>query len=184
MTMTLVHHYRVIAGAACALALATVWQPAAAQDVSDTHLAAARAAITSLSATAPYDDILPAAAHALKNELIQKNPDLQAAIIEVVDQKALALAARRGDLEREAALAYAKVFTEAELNEMAAFYASATGQKVLETGPIVAREVDQAAQIWQRGIARDLAAEVGQELEARYQAMQPQTDGEETPAEE
>lgn len=178
MTFKMVHRYRAAAGAACALAVVAFWQPAGAQDVSDSHLAAARATINALEATDDFDDILPQAALALKNELIQKNPDMQGVINEVVDAKAIGLASRRADLEREAALVYAKAFTETELNEMTTFYSSATGKKVMESGPIVAREIIQAADIWRRGIARDLAMQVGEELDKRYAASQPPTEEE------
>lgn len=139
--------------------------PSGAQDVSDQHLAAAREAITTLKATDGFDLILPQAAQALKQQLIQKDPNLQAQIITIVDEQTLKLATRRADLEKEAANAYAKVFSEQELKEIAAFYSSATGQKLISDGPIVTRQVGQAAEIWQRGIARDLAQAVGEELQ-------------------
>ena len=47
---------------------------------------------------------------------------------------------------------------------MTAFYASETGKKLLASGPIVAREVVKAAEIWQRGISRDLATEAGAQI--------------------
>ncbi|MBE0694624.1 MAG: DUF2059 domain-containing protein [Aquamicrobium sp.] len=165
---------RRLAAAFGALALvATAALPAAAQEVADSHLAAARSVLTALRATEEFDVILPSAAQALKSELIQKNPDLQAVIIEVVDQTAFALAARRGDLEREAATIYARTFTEAELTEIAAFYSSETGKKLLAESPIVTREVLRAADIWQRGIARDLAQQAGEELARRVESIQP-----------
>ena len=162
-----------------ALALtATAGSPALAQDIAAPHLAAARSALSALHATDEFDIILPSAAQALKNELIQKNPDLQEIIIEVVDQTAFTLAARRGDLEREAATVYARAFSEGELTEIATFYTSAAGKKLLEQGANVTREVLMAADIWQRGIARDLAQQVGEELTKRAPASQPQQDGE------
>ena len=148
--------------------------PVAAQDVSETHLEAARAAISAMRATEQFDAILPQAARALKNELIQKNPDLQALIIETVDGKAIDLASRRADLEREAALAYARVFTEEDLKAISEFYATPTGQKLISDGPIVAREVIEAAEIWQRGVARDLAQQVGEQLSGAGTAVTPQ----------
>ena len=148
--------------------------PAAAQEISDSHLSAARAVLASLHATDEFDFILPGAAQSLKSELIQKNPDLQAVIIEVVDQTAFTLAARRGDLEREAATIYARTFSEAELTEIATFYNSATGKKLLSDSPIVTREVIRAAEIWQNGIARDLAQQAGEELAKRAGANAPQ----------
>ena len=135
-----------------------------AQEISDTHLKAARDAITAVRATESYDMLLPAAAQMLKQELIQQNPDLTDLIVSTVDEKALALAARRADLEREAALVYARTYTEAELVSITTFYNGEAGKKLLSQGPIVAREVTRAADIWQRGIQRDLATEVGNHI--------------------
>lgn len=140
---------------------------ASAQEISQAHLDAARSAISAIHATEQFDEILPSAASALKAELIQKDPNLEALITKTVDDKAIALAARRADLETEAARVYAKAFTEAQLKEIAAFYGSETGQKLLAEGPIVTREVVKAANIWQNGIARDLATSVGEVLAAQ-----------------
>jgi len=177
--MNLVNRSRRLAAALGAMAFLVAAQPAAAQEIADSHLAAARSALTALRATEEFDLILPNAAQALKSELIQKNPDLQALIGEVVDQTAFSLAPRRGDLEREAALVYARAFSEQELTEIAAFYSSSAGQKLLADGPIAMREVFQAADIWQRGIARDLAQQAGEEIGKRAgAAAQPQEGGE------
>ncbi|MEO3387402.1 DUF2059 domain-containing protein [Mesorhizobium sp. CAU 1741] len=165
--MNLVNRSRSLALAAAATLLVAAASPSMAQDISDTHLAAARTAVSAMGATTDFDNILPRVAQALKTELIQKNPDMQGMIVEVVDSTAISLAARRGDLEREAAIAHARVFTEPQLTQIAEFYNSETGKKLLADGPIVAREVIQAAEIWQRGIARDLAQQVAQELTAR-----------------
>src|SRR5690606_27964131 len=95
-----------------------VSSPAFSQDVPESHLKAARAAIAAIHATDSFDNILPNAANALEQQLIQKNPDMQALITSTVGQKALELASRRSDLEKEAALAYAKDFSEQELNDI------------------------------------------------------------------
>ncbi|MFC4625181.1 DUF2059 domain-containing protein [Daeguia caeni] len=137
---------------------------ASAQDATESQLAAARAAIAAIHATEQFDQILPNAARALKAELIQKDPNLEALITKTVDEKALALAARRADLENEAARVYAKAFTEEELNAITTFYNSPAGKKLIEEAPVITREVLKAAQIWQNGIARDLAEQVGEVL--------------------
>lgn len=133
---------------------------ASAQEISASHMTAARAAVSAIQATSDFDEILPQAALALKNQLIQQNPDLQDLIDTTVNEKALAMSVRRADLEKEAATAYAKLFSEEDLNAIATFYTSPAGKKLLESGPVVTREVLKAADIWQRGIARDLAQEV------------------------
>jgi uncharacterized protein len=145
---------------------------AQAQEVSEAHLAAARRAIAAIDATEQFDGILPRAAQALKAELIQKDPNLEEIITKTVDEKALALASRRADLETEAARAYAKSFSEADLKAIADFYESPAGKKLISEGPIVTREVLRAANIWQNGIARDLAQSVGETL-SKVEAAQP-----------
>lgn len=149
----------------CAAAAFNV-QSATAQDFTEAHLKAARDAIDVLGATDAYDAILPGAAEALKTELIKRDPNLEAIISATVDETALTLAARRRDLEDEAARAYATSFTEEELNAITEFYRSPVGAKFQKEAPIVVRAVAQAAQIWRNGIARDLAQDVASKLEA------------------
>ena len=163
---------RRLAVACTAAALVSFSVPAFAQDVSDSHLKAAREAVASINATDAFDAILPQAAASLQASLIQKNPDLQELIGTTISAKALAMASRRADLEREA-----------DLKAIAAFYTSAAGKKLLESGPIVSRELVRAAEIWQNGIARDLAQEVGEALQSAAGAQVQPADGTETPAE-
>ena len=141
-----------------------------AQDATPEHLAAARAAIAAIGATNQFDNILPQAAFALKGELIQKDPNLEALITSTVDNEVLALAARRADLEKEAALVYAKVFSEADLKAIAEFYSTETGKKLIKEGPIATRGLIDAANIWQAGIGRDLAAKVAAKVKAAVPA--------------
>lgn len=163
--MILVNRVRRFSAALVASAVLAVATPAFAEDISDAHLKAAREAVAAIKATDFYDGILPQAAAALKEQMIQKNPDLQEIITSTVDDTALKLAGRRADLEKEAALAYARVFSADDLNAIATFYNSPTGKKLLQDGPIVTREVAKAADIWQRGIARDLAEQAATALE-------------------
>ena len=156
---------RTLAGSV-AIAILTL-SPSAAQELSDSHLAAARDAIASIRATAQFDSIILAAALNLKSQLIQANPDQQAIISATVDETALALAGRRGDLEAEAARVYANYFTEDELRAIADFYGSEAGQKLLANGPQATRDVLRAADIWSRGVTRDLAVEANKALAER-----------------
>ncbi|MBB3234160.1 DUF2059 domain-containing protein [Phyllobacterium endophyticum] len=142
-------------------------------NVTPSHLAAARAAISAIKATDQFDTILPNVAQQLKVELVQKDPNLESIISAAVDEQALALAARRADLENEAARAYAVSFNEEELNAITGFYNSEAGKKLLSEGPIVTREVMKAAGIWQRGIARDLAQAVAEKVVAAAAATAP-----------
>ena len=66
--------------------------PAFSQEITESHLKAARAAVTAIHATDSFDNILPQAAASLEQQLIQKNPDMQELIGKTVSEKALALA--------------------------------------------------------------------------------------------
>ncbi len=105
----------------------------------------------------------------LTAQLIQAYPNLQDVISAKVEQEALKLAARRADLEREAALVYAKAFTADELKQITAFYGSETGKKLLKDGPIATRELLKAADIWTAGVARDLEKQANDALLAEVQ---------------
>lgn len=144
------------------LAVATVLPlsalPAVAQEVSPSHLAAARQAIDALDATEQFDQILLNAATQIKAELIVDNPNLQTQISDMVDEQALALAPRRNDLENEVARTYARLFTEQELREIGQFYESEAGRKLIAQGPAATRDVLAAAEVWSNGIIRDLRA--------------------------
>lgn len=148
-----------------ALSASSASSIAMAQEFTESHLSAARDAIAALGATNQFDNILLQASDALKNELIQKDPNLQDVIIATVDETAIKLVGRRTDLEQEAARLYATAFSEAHLNEIAAFYSTDAGKNLIKEGPIVVRQMIRAAQIWQQGIARDLAVNAGQELQ-------------------
>lgn len=144
---------------ACTVSSATM-----AQEISESHFAAARSALEAIDATDPYDAILPAVAETLKAQLISNNIDLEAQISQIVDEQALALVSRRADLENEAARVYASAFSEEELTVIADFYNSEAGQKLLQNGPIAAREIAGAARIWRAGIERDLLGNVAEAL--------------------
>lgn len=138
-----------------------------AQDPSPAQLDVARAAVEALHATDDFDAILPNAAEALKASLIQADPNLQEQITTTVNEQALKMAARRGDLEKEIASIYAKTFTTDELKAIADFYNSEAGKKLIENGPAVTRDTIKAARIWSNGIARDLADATNKALKAK-----------------
>ena len=137
-----------------------------AQEYSASHIAQAKAAIAATRATDSFDTILINASGQLKNRLTANNPDQADRISIVVDEEAIALAARRGDLELEAARIFAGAFSEQELAGLAEFFSTPTGTKYLESTPVLARELGKAARIWANGINRDLAANAQKKLAA------------------
>lgn len=171
--MTLTKTARRLGEALLVLALAGYVSAVRAADATPEHVAAARAAITAIKATDQFDLILPQAADSLRGEMIQKDPNLEAAISAAVDEEVIKLAARRADLEGEAARAYANIFSIEELNAIAAFYSSDAGKRLIAEGPLATRKVIEAANIWQAGIARDLAEAVAKKVKVAADAAAP-----------
>lgn len=147
--------------------------PAKAQDATPEHLAAARAAVSAIDSTDQFDNILMNAATQIKADLIGNNPNIQSEISDMVDDRALALAPRRGDLENEVARIYARLFTEQELKEIAAFYDSAAGKKLIAQGPVASRDVLAAADVWSNGIVRDLRSSAAEGMASLVATSNP-----------
>ncbi len=143
-----------------------VGQPVGAQELSQSHLDAAKKAISVTNATAKLNDILPTAALRLAGRLISNRPDIEAQISEIVNETALELAPRRGDLQKEVASIYGRIFTEEELSAISIFFATDTGQKFLNELPLVVREVEKASRVWGTGVNRDLVQTVRKKLKA------------------
>lgn len=153
-----------VAASVAAVFLGSIQASALAQDISESHLSAAREAISAIEATDRFDNILPNVAQAIKQQLIANNPDLEPQINDVVDSETIAMVSRRGDLEKEAANIYARAVSEEHLLAIAEFYNSEAGKVLLRNGAIVGREVQAAAGIWQRGVERDLLENVSKKL--------------------
>lgn len=142
-----------------------------ADDPSPEHIKAARATIAAVGATANFDTILPTIAGQIKEQLIQATPNYEAVITEIVDDQAIKIAARRSNLEQEAAKVYAQSFTMDELNAITTFYTSPVGKKLLQNGPIAQRELAKAADIWATGISRDLSKASTEAINAKLSAQ-------------
>jgi hypothetical protein len=158
-------------GAIVALGIGVTSAFAADDAITASHLKAARAAMTAIGITDPFDNILPTIAQQLKTTMIQGSPNYEELINETVDEQALKFAARRADLEKEAARIYSKAFTEQELNEIATFYNTPTGKKVLKDGPLAIRELSKAGDVWASGISRDMSKATTDELEKKIGAL-------------
>lgn len=140
--------------------------PVNAQELSESHIAAAKSAIKATNATGKLNDILPTAAARLTGSLIGNRPDIETEITLIVNETAIELAARRGDLQKEAEKIYARIFSEEDLVGISEFFSTDAGQKFLKELPLVIREVEKASRVWGTGINRDLAKTVNDKMKA------------------
>jgi hypothetical protein len=158
----------VIAAASLAgLLAAGLAAPGVAQEISESHLAAARAAVTSARTAEGFDNVLPVIADQVQNSLIRQRPDLHAEISDAVNAVAINLAVRRADLDNDVARVWARAFTEEELATITAFYRSPAGQKLAEVGPKVLEETLGVLQGWGDRIGEELLEKSREELKNR-----------------
>jgi hypothetical protein len=138
-------------GAAC---LAT--QPAAAQQPSATSIAAATEIIDAKGSMILFEPLVPGVVEQAKNVFLQTNPNLSKDLTEVAANLRKQLALRLGNLKTEAAKVYAARFTEQEMKEIAAFYKTPLGKKLIEEEPKIVDGTLRMAQDWANRLSEEV----------------------------
>jgi hypothetical protein len=138
--------------------------PAKPQTFTKDHLASAKAAVDSSHMFDTLDQLLLNVTLQVKSTYIKNNPSLGAMIDEVTNKVALELAAKRPDLDHQIQVAWATHFTKAELDDIAKFLASPTGQKWTKELAGVINGSGQAIQAWQKSISDTMMVRVREEL--------------------
>ena len=161
--MNITIRYKTLLAAITLVATTTI---ASAQDFPQTHIDAAKATINVTGSTQKLNEILPRSIVSLTDRLIGNRPDIADEISTIVNETAIELASRRGDLENEAAKIYARVFSEEQLQNISEFFGTESGKKFLSELPLVIREIDKASRVWGNGINRDLNQKVQEKMKA------------------
>ncbi|HTZ03298.1 MAG TPA: DUF2059 domain-containing protein [Xanthobacteraceae bacterium] len=123
-------------------------------------LAAARDLVAANHATDQFRAVLPTLIQNLKAMVVQNRPEVEKqydALIPIFLQKAQA---HLDTLTDDVAVIYANNFTVDELHDLAAFYRSPTGQKLVQRQPAIAQQSMVAGQQLGREIARDVVEEM------------------------
>ena len=145
---------------------------AIAQDaVSESHLDAAKKVAVATKVLEPFDDILPILAEQTRTAFIQSDPTRAEEIVEVTQDVALKLAAKRSELNNLVYNAWAQAFTEEELIQLAEFYNTDLGKKLTNAIPSVTGYSVGAAREWQDKISTEMVTMVQEELAKRSQAQ-------------
>lgn len=153
--------------AAAGLAAALMAGPAAADEITPSHLAAARDAVTASQAEKQFNDLLFSISQQVQSDLINQRPDLYSQVTDAVGAVALQLVARKADLDNDIARIWANTFTEDELKAIAAFYKTPVGIKFIDAGPQVFNQDLQAAKGWSDRVREELAEKSREELKKR-----------------
>ncbi|WP_158598462.1 DUF2059 domain-containing protein [Notoacmeibacter ruber] len=136
-----------------------------AQTVTDAQKEQALRLIDAIHVTDMFADYPIKDALAIESQIVVAYPNLADQVNEIVQEEALNLADRFQAFKGEAALIYAKAFTEEELRQLADFFSTDVGQKMLNEQEIMYREVGRAAEIWREGFRKDLATAVQSRVE-------------------
>jgi uncharacterized protein len=134
------------------------------------NLAAARELIQVMKATDQFKVLLPTIMQALKPAFVQGRPEMEKdfdAILPAIN----GVAARRvNELAEALAVIYASNFSVGEIHDIAAFYRSPIGQKLLAQQPVIAHESMVAGQRWAQSLSSELRQAISEELRKRGHA--------------
>lgn len=156
---------RMISGVVLAGCIAVA--PARAQEIAESHMTAAKAAIDGANAFRAFDEILPVIADKTRTLFIRTNPALTKEIDEVTNAVALELANLRPELDKTIMAIWARRFSEEELKQIAAFYQSEVGKKLATVEPEINALSIGAAKQWGDQLSTVMVARVREELKKR-----------------
>jgi hypothetical protein len=125
-------------------------------------IAAARELVELKGGSAMFDPVIVSMIEQTKGALLQTNPQLAKDLNDVGTQLRTEFGPRRDELLNQAAKFYAARFSEQELKEMATFYKSPLGKKMIVQEPLVLDEAFNYVQQW--------APRVGEEVMNRFRA--------------
>jgi len=145
--------------------------PALAQEITQSHLNAALAAVGGTGGARGFDNILPNLANSVEQRLLRLRPDSAKQISAAVQATAIKLVVRRKDLDIDVARLWARTFTEQELVVIGTFLKSPAGKKYQELGPKLITDTYQVVQQWSDRVGEELLDKTKEELKKQGIAM-------------
>lgn len=153
---------------ACLVAFSLLWPGhAPAQTPSPEALAAAKELIIASKATEQIKTLTPMLMQQMKPMIVQGRPQVERSYDEIMPVIMEAMNAKLDTFMDATAIVYANQFTAAEMREIAAFYRTPIGQKLLQKLPIVMQQTMQVGQKFGESLGRDLEDKIRQELRKR-----------------
>lgn len=149
------------AGAALVLTMGSAMAQAP-KPPSATAIGYAKEILASKNVSTIYQSAVPGLVQRTKDVLLQSNLNYQKDLNEVAIQVAKDLAGREKEIGEEMARIYASSFTEPELKELAAFYKSPLGAKVIAQEPLAFNAARQYMDQW--------AQKFGEEINGKFRA--------------
>jgi hypothetical protein len=156
-----------VLAAPMALAQTAAPAPAPAAAPSESQLAAAKDLITSSGAQRTFDAVLPSIIGQVRQTFSRQHPemikDIEASLKEVEPE----VEAKRADIIAIAAKVYASKMSEQELKDSAAFFNSPTGQKYVQSQPVIFDELFSEVQAWMAQVSDFTVSRLRTEMKKR-----------------
>ena len=132
---------------------------------------AAKALLIEMGGTRSFDKLMIRMSQRLLPVMQQQYPGKEKLVGEVMDNAMKKVLkeheADKVEMVRKTATIYASHFSVGELNEITAFYKTATGKKLVAKLPLIANETMQTNQAWAQKLATDIIGKFGQEADKR-----------------
>ena len=133
-------------------------------EISQRHLNIAFETVFITRTTRAYGEVLPNLARRVKARLAERYPKLKEPIEQAVDEVALTLIERQGELDLMIARSWAERFSEQELRDISAFFATPTGAKLAKANTeLIAAGLDIARQ-WGQQMGVEMVRAVTEKL--------------------
>jgi len=153
------------------LALAVAFlQPAIAQQrapASHEALAAARELIAASATAAQFDQLVPLLVRQVTQAFTALAPGRSDEIREVMEKLTSRFIERKAELIDQIVLIYADVMTVEDMREVAKFYQSGAGRRMIVAMPEITRRSSIAGQVWGQMLGQELSNEARVELKKR-----------------
>jgi hypothetical protein len=151
----------------CALAMPAFAQAPAAKAPTPEHVALARAVLDFTGARSSFDGVLLKLLTDARMAVLRTRPTLQADLETALLAVGEKLKDSDQELTNQIALVYARKFNEQELKDIAAFYQSPVGKKLVAEMPSVLKESYDAMQDYSRKMSVQVMTELRAEMKKK-----------------
>ena len=135
--------------------------------VSAGALASAKEILVAKNVTAIYQGAIPGLTQRVKDSILQSNLNLQKDLDEAAAKVAKDMTGREQEIGEQMAKIYANAFTEQELKDLATFYKSPLGKKVIDAEPDAFNKSRIYMGEWAQKITEEITTKLRAEMKAR-----------------
>lgn len=114
-----------------------------------------------------FDSVIPSLIQQIYATYVQQNPDLSKDLVATLTELSKEFDKRKEEVLVIVAQGFAAKFTEAELNDLLAFYNSPTGKKLIEQNPEILRDAYSKTQEWSGKVSQEMVERLKQEMKKK-----------------